>query len=195
MCSKKLRFFGGVAMKISDEILIQQVQQGNERAFNQLVQRYQERIINVCFRIVGNFQDAEEAAMDTFLACYRSLSTFEGRSSFATWLYRIAMRTAYKQRERCPPGSIPIDELEIPENRLTTQPDRILKEQEIKKAVEQTIETLPEHLKEAVIFYFLEGLSYREIAEILACPIGTVCSRINAARRQLRRKLKHLIEE
>jgi RNA polymerase sigma factor (sigma-70 family) len=114
-------------MKISDEILVQQAQQGNERAFNQLVQRYQEQIINVCFRIVGNFQDAEEAAMDTFLACYRSLSIFEGRSSFATWLYRIATRTAYKRRGRCPPESIPIDELEIPENRLTTQPDRLLR--------------------------------------------------------------------
>jgi len=182
-------------MIISDEILVQQAQQGNERAFNQLVQRYQERIINVCFRIGGNFQDAEEAAMDTFLACYRSLSTFEGRSSFATWLYRIATRTAYKRRGRCPPESIPIDELEIPENSLATRPDRLLREQEIKKAVEQSIETLPDHLKEAVIFYFLEGLSYREIAEILECPIGTICSRINAARQQLQRKLKHLIEE
>jgi RNA polymerase sigma-70 factor (ECF subfamily) len=179
-------------MKISDEILVQQAQQGNERAFNQLVQRYSERITNVCFRIIGNSQDAEEAAMDTFLACYRSLGTFEGRSSFATWLYRIATRTAYKRRGRRPPESIPIDELEIPENRLTAQPDRLLREQEIKKAVEQAIETLPDHLKESVIFYFLEGLSYREIAEILECPIGTVCSRINAARQHLQRKLKYL---
>jgi len=182
-------------MKISDEILVQQAQQGNERAFNQLVQRYQERIINICFRIIGDFQDAEEAAIDTFLACYRSLGTFEGRSSFATWLYRIATRSAYKRKVRRPPESIPIDGLEIPENRSTTRQDGHLREQEIKKTVEQAIETLPDYLKEAVIFYFLEGLSYREIAEILECPIGTVGSRINAARQQLQRKLRHLIEE
>jgi len=119
-------------MKISDEILVQQAQQGNERAFNQLVQRYQERIINICFRIIGDFQDAEEAAIDTFLACYRSLGTFEGRSSFATWLYRIATRSAYKRKVRRPPESIPIDGLEIPENRSTTRQDGHLREQEIK---------------------------------------------------------------
>ena len=64
-------------MEISDEILVQHAQQGVEHAFRQLVQRYNERIINLCFRIVGNDQDAEEAAMDAFLACYRGLGSFE----------------------------------------------------------------------------------------------------------------------
>ena len=91
-------------MEISDEILVQHAQQGVERAFRQLVERYNERVINVCFRIVGNDQDAEEAAMDTFLACYRGLDSFEGRSRFSTWLYQIARRCAYKQIDRRPPG-------------------------------------------------------------------------------------------
>ena len=91
-------------MNIQDETLIQYARQGNEQAFNQLVERYQERIFNVCFRIVGNYHDAEEATMDAFLACYRSLGIFEGRSSFSTWLYRIAMRCAYRLRGgRCSP--------------------------------------------------------------------------------------------
>jgi len=184
-----------VNMEISDEILVQQAQQRVERAFRQLVERYHERIINVCFRIVGNEQDAEEAAMDTFMACYRSLGTFEGRSRFSTWLYQIARRSAYKKKGSSPPESLSIEDLDIPENRLRVQPDRWLQEQEIREMVGQAIEALPDHLKEVVVFYFLEGLPYHEISEILACPIGTVCSRINTARKLLQRRLKPFVEE
>ena len=182
-------------MEISDEILVQHAQQGVERAFRQLVQRYNERVINVCFRIVGNDQDAEEAAMDTFLACYRGLDSFEGRSRFSTWLYQIARRCAYKQVDRRPPESEPINDLEISEDRLTAQPDKNLQEREIRERVEQAIDALPDHLKEVVVFYFLEGLPYYEISEILECPIGTVASRINTARQLLQRRLQPFIEE
>lgn len=179
-------------MNISDEILVQQAQQGNERAFAQLVERYQERIFNVCFRIVGDFHDAEEATMDAFLACYRSLTTFEGRSGFSTWLYRIAIRCAYKRRGKRPPESVHIDELEISGDH---SPYKRLRQKEISKAIEQVMETLPDRLKEVTILHFLEGLSYRDIAEILECPIGTVGSRINAARSCMQQRLGHLIEE
>ena len=182
-------------MEISDEILVQHAQQGVERAFRQLVERYNERVINVCFRIVGNDQDAEEAAMDTFLACYRGLDSFEGRSRFSTWLYQIARRCAYKQIDRRPPESEPINDLEISEDRLTAQPDKNLQEREIRERVEQAVDALPDHLKEVVVFYFLEGLPYYEISEILECPIGTVASRINAARQLLQRRLQPFIEE
>ncbi len=179
-------------MNISDEILVQQAQQGNGRAFALLVERYQERIFNVCFRIVGDFHDAEEATMDAFLACHRSLTTFEGRSGFATWLYRIAIRCAYKRRGKHPPESVHIDELEIPGDH---SPYKRLRQKEIQKAIEQVMETLPDRLKEVTILHFLEGLSYRDIAEIVECPIGTVGSRINAARRYMQQRLGHLIEE
>ncbi len=182
-------------MEISDEILVQHAQQGVERAFRQLVERYNERVINVCFRIVGNDQDAEEAAMDTFLACYQGLDSFEGRSRFSTWLYQIARRCAYKQIDRRPPESEPINDLEISEDRLTAQPDKNLQEREIRERVEQAVDALPDHLKEVVVFYFLEGLPYYEISEILECPIGTVASRINTARQLLQRKLQPFIEE
>ncbi len=182
-------------MEISDEILVQHAQQGVERAFRQLVERYNERVINVCFRIVGNDQDAEEAAMDTFLACYRGLSSFEGRSRFSTWLYQIAQRCAYKQIGSRPPESEPINDLEIAEDRLTTQPDKNLREREIRERVKWAIDALPDYLKEVVVFYFLEGLPYHEISEILECPIGTVASRINTARQLLQRKLQPFLEE
>ena len=191
----KLRCFDGVNMEFSDEILVQLAQQGVESAFRQLVERYHERIINVCFRIVGNDQDAEEAAMDTFMACYRSIGTFEGRSRFSTWLYRIARRCAYKKKGRVPPENLPIDELHPPEDDLTIQPDGSLQEQEIREKVEEAIEALPDHLKEVVVLCFLEGLPYHEISEILDCPIGTVSSRINTARQLLQRRLKPFVEE
>ena len=182
-------------MEISDEILVQHAQKGVEHAFRQLVERYNERVINICFRIVGNDQDAEEAAMDAFLACYRGLGSFEGRSRFSTWLYQIARRCAYKRIGSRPPESEPINNLEIPEDRLTRQPDKNLRESEIRERVEQAVDALPDHLKEVVIFYFLEGLPYHEISEILECPIGTIASRINTARQLLQRKLQTLLEE
>lgn len=182
-------------MEIADEILVQHAQQGVEHSFTQLVRRYNERIFNVCFRIVGNDQDAEEAAMDTFLACYQGLGSFEGRSRFSTWLYQIARRCAYKKICRRPAESEPINDFENSEDCLTAQPDKSLQEREIRERVEQAVDALPNHLKEVVIFYFLEGLSYHEISEILECPIGTVGSRINAARQLLQRQLKPFFEE
>ena len=182
-------------MNISDDILIQYAQQGNEKAFAQLVERYHERIFNVCFRIVGDFQDAEEATMDAFLACYRSLDSFEGRSSFATWVYRIAIRCAYKYREKRPPESIDISESELAERYSPDDPDEILSQAEIRKAIEKVIDMLPDRLRDVTVLYFLEGLSYQDIAEILECPVGTVGSRINSARRYMKQRLEYLIKE
>ena len=181
-------------MMITDEVLIHQAQEGNERAFSLLVERYQERVLNVCFRIVGNMEDAEEATMDTFLACYRSLGSFEGRSSFATWLYRITLRSSYKLSRKSPEYAT-VEELDDNEVQLADNPYDLLQGQEIRSIIEQAIESLPDHLKEVVIFYFLEGLSYQEIAEILECPIGTIGSRINKARKKLQAKLIKLNEE
>lgn len=182
-------------MNISDDILIQLAQNGNEQAFNKLVELYQERIFNVCFRIIGDFHDAEEATMDTFLACYRSLANFEGKSSFATWIYRIGIRCAYKRRGKHAPKSVSIDELDISADDSSDEPYKYLRQAEIQKAIEKAMEALPDRLKEVTILHFLEGLPYRDIAEILECPIGTVGSRINTARRYMKNKLKHLIEE
>jgi RNA polymerase sigma-70 factor (ECF subfamily) len=182
-------------MNISDDILIQHAQQGNERAFAQLVERYHERIFNVCFRIVGDFHDAEEATMDAFLACYRSLVSFEGRSSFDTWVYRIAIRCAYKYREKRPPENINIGESELAEIHSADEPDEILSQAEIQKAIEQAIDKLPDRLRDVTVLYFLEGLSYQDIAEILECPVGTVGSRINSSRRYMKQRLGHLIKE
>lgn len=182
-------------MNISDDILIRYAQQGNEKAFAQLVERYHERIFNVCYRIVGDFQDAEEATMDAFLACYRSLVSFEERSSFATWVYRIAIRCAYKYREKRPPESINVGELELTKIHSADEPDEILSQAEIQKAIEHVIDMLPDRLRDATILYFLEGLSYQDIADILECPVGTVGSRINSARRYMKQRLEHLVKE
>ncbi len=85
--------------------------------------------------------------------------------------------------------------MEIPADGSTAEPYKLLRQEEISKAIEQVIETLPDRLKEVTILHFLEGLSYRDIAEIVECPIGTVGSRINAARSYMQQRLGHLIEE
>jgi len=183
-------------MNISDDILIHYARQGNEKAFSLLVERYHERIFNVCYRIVGDFQDAEEATMDAFLACYQSLNNFEGKSSFTTWVYRIAIRCAYKYREkRQAIVGIDISESELAKMQSTDEPYEKLSQAEIQNAIERVIDMLPDRLRDVTILYFLEGLSYQDIAEILECPMGTVGSRINSARRYMKQRLEHLIKE
>lgn len=183
-------------MRIPDGMLVQYAQRGSERAFRELVERYHERIINVCYRMLGNREDAEETAIEAFLACHQSLGSFEGRSSFATWLYRIAIHTASKRRRTRPEHeSVPIESITPSELSLGANPEKRLYEQEIHRAIEQAIGYLPDHLRATVVLHFLEGLTYQQIAEILDCPIGTVSSRINHARKQLQRRLKHLLDE
>ena len=185
-----------------DEQLVERVQRGDKAAFNLLVKKYQQKVVNLVARYVNNPGDVPDVAQEAFIKAYRALPTFRGESAFYTWLYRIAVNTAKNyltsQGRRPPSSDVEADEAESYGGGEALQevstPENLALTDEIKRTVFSAIEALPEDLRTAITLRELEGLSYEEIAEIMDCPVGTVRSRIFRAREAIDKKLKPLIE-
>jgi len=185
-----------------DQALVERVQQGDKKAFDLLVIKYQTRISKLIARFVRNQADVPDVAQETFIKAYRALPKFRGDSAFYTWLYRIAINTAKNHlvaQGRRPPGedidSVEAEQYEGASNiKEYATPERLLLKDEIEEVVFRTIEELPEDLRTAITLRELDGLSYEEIAEVMDCPIGTVRSRIFRAREAIHSKIKPLLE-
>ena len=186
----------------ADQQLIRRVQQGDKKAFDLLVLKYQHRIINLVSRFVRDPNDALDVAQEAFLKAYRALPSFRGDSAFYTWMYRIAINTAKNylvvqsrrpvEREQDLAENEQIA-LESALNDIAT-PEHMLLTDEIGTTILKAIEDLPEDLSTAITLREVEGLSYEEIAAVMACPIGTVRSRIFRAREAIDKRLKPLLE-
>lgn len=175
---------------IVDEQLVARAQNGDTRAFEMLVRKYQHKIVQLVSRLVGD-ADAPDVAQETFIKAYRALGGFQGNSAFYTWLYRIGINTAKNHLVslgRRPAGQ---DNLDVADAELyghtehlsdINTPEALLLSEEIKYKVAEVIMGLPPDLRRAITLRELEGLSYEEIAEVMSCPIGTVRSRIFRAR-------------
>jgi len=185
-----------------DQELILRVQRGDKRAFDLLVLKYQQKVINLISRYVRDSSEAQDVAQEAFIKAYRALPRFRGDSAFYTWLYRIAINTAknhiVSQSRRPPSNGV---ETEVAEQldvgvRLQERatPENFLLEEEIGKTVRAAIDDLPDDLRTAITLRELEGLSYEEIANTMSCPVGTVRSRIFRAREAIDAKLKPLLE-
>ncbi len=186
----------------TDQALVERVQQGDKHAFDLLVSRYQQRIIKLISRYVRDRDDAMDVAQEAFIKAYRALATFRGDSAFYTWLYRIAINTAKnhltaltrRPREAnltdADGEQIALDELQ----HETATPEKLLLVEEIKNTIFATIDGLQEDLRMAIMLREIDGLSYEEIATAMACPVGTVRSRIFRAREVIDEKLKPLLE-
>ncbi|GAA4897257.1 RNA polymerase sigma factor RpoE [Ferrimonas pelagia] len=187
---------------ISDQQLVERVQQGDKQAFNLLVVKYQHKVANLIGRYVKNPGDVADVAQEAFIKAYRSLPNFRGDSAFYTWLYRIAVNTAknhlVSQGRRPPANDVDAEEAEFYDGadalRDVASPERQVLSDEIKQAVFSTIESLPEELKVAITLRELEGMSYEEIASVMDCPVGTVRSRIFRAREAIDKKIQPLME-
>lgn len=181
--------------------LVRQVQNGDKRAFDLLVLKYQSKIINLVSRFVHDPHEAQDVAQEAFLKAYRALGNFRGDSAFYTWIYRIAINTAKNHlvaQNRRPPGTdVDAQEAEqfmdVHKLHEYATPERVLLTDEIEKTVTQAIEALPEDLRTAITLREIEGLSYEEIAQAMDCPVGTVRSRIFRAREAIDAKLQPLL--
>ncbi len=184
-----------------DQVLVERVQRGDKKAFDVLVGKYQHKIIKLISRYIHDHSEVLDVAQDAFIKAYRALPKFRGESAFYTWLYRIAINTAKNylvaQGRRPPDADI---EVEVAEQfsgpsdlKDVATPEHLLLKDEIERTVFDVIEQLPEDLRTAITLRELEGLSYEEIAEAMACPIGTVRSRIFRAREAIHNKLKPLL--
>jgi len=190
----------------ADAPLIERVKQGDIRAFEMLVVKYQRRIERLIGRMVRDTDLVPDIAQETFIRAYRAIPQFRGESAFYTWLYRIAVNTAKKSlvelkrdpviTEAALAAREEDDETSRVENELSDgeTPDAVLASKEIAAAVNAAIEALSDDLRQAITLREIEGLSYEEIAELMNCPIGTVRSRIFRAREAIAARLRPLLD-
>lgn len=185
----------------TDEQLVARVQQGDKRAFDLLVLKYQHKIIAIISRFVRDSAEVHDVAQEAFIKAYRALGNFRGDSAFYTWIYRIAVNTAKNHlvsRGRRPPATdVDIDDAEFLSGadglRDITSPEHELMKDQLEQVVYKAIQSLPEDLRTALTLREMEGMSYEEIAEVMDCPVGTVRSRIFRAREAVDRHISPLM--
>lgn len=185
-----------------DEELVLRVQQGDKKAYDLLVIKYQHKIIQLVNRYLKDPSEAQDVAQEAFIKAYRALGSFRGDSAFYTWLYRIAINTAknylVSRSRRNANYEVDIQDAEIFENAPQLQgmetPERLLLNQDIVETIKSAIDSLPEEMRMAITLREFEGMSYEEIAEAMDCPVGTVRSRIFRAREAIDSKLTPLLE-
>lgn len=185
-----------------DQALVERVQKGDKQAFDVLVLKYQNKIIQLIYRYVHDPDEAKDVAQEAFIKAYKAIDRFRGDSAFYTWIYRIAINTAKNHlvasSRRPPKNDIDAQDAEQYEGAMGLKeyatPERLLLRDEIQAVIAKAIDELPDDLRTAIILRELEGLSYEEIAETMECPIGTVRSRIFRARDAIDTRLKPLLE-
>lgn len=190
----------------TDQQLVLRAQQGDRRAFDLLVLKYQHRVLRLVGRFVRDQDQAFDLAQEAFIKAYRALGNFRGESAFYTWLYRIAVNTAknqlvadarsgYSVSLNSGGGDESDEPLPEPEAlRDHASPEDIAASQELEAEIRTAIRALPEDLRTALTLREMEGLSYEEIAVVMNCPIGTVRSRIFRARESVEERIKPLLD-
>lgn len=178
-------------MKYSDFELIDRAVSGNRFAFEELVSRYKKSVYALTYRMVHNYEDAADLAQETFLKAYLGLGRFKKRASFHTWLYRITINLCINHLRR--KGARQFEDLDHVE--LVNEPDVLdkLAREEVQNTVNRAVNALPEKQRAAVILRVYQGLSHREISDVLGCSVGTVKANYFHAIRNLRKALHNYV--
>jgi RNA polymerase sigma-70 factor (ECF subfamily) len=186
-----------------DAALVERCRAGDVTAFEPLVEKYRQRVWRLAYNLLRDREEAWDVAQEAFIRAYQALSSFRGQSAFYTWLYRIVMNVAAdRARSRGARGRafgterVPEEDWDrvLPDRQEGTEaPDAKAARLEQRQKIMQALDTLPEHHRKIVMLSDLEGLSYREIADTLEIPMGTVMSRLHNARKRLREALKPLL--
>src|SRR6186997_1297673 len=165
---------------------------GEERAFSELVTRYQTRLLNFVYRTIGDREKAEDLVQEVFIRVYRHIHRFDRTKKFSTWVYTIASNLAkneLRNRSRNPlvlfqtmKGNWEDEDRPLQFEDTTARPDDLYRKRHLRELVAETVAKLPAHHREVFVLRELEGKSYEEIAEITDCNLGTVKSRLNRAR-------------
>ena len=178
--------------EIYDEpFLIDEAKRGDRAAFSELVRYHRKGVINIVYRMCGDPQLAEDAAQEAFIRAWQHLPSYQPRSPFRNWLYRIATNVALDtlRRER---ESVPLDAVQLQSPKAG--PERSYDRNEQAEQVRAAVLALPEASRAVLVLREYEGLAYKEIAAALGIPIGTVMSRLNYARGCLAESLESMME-
>ncbi|HPG40187.1 MAG TPA: sigma-70 family RNA polymerase sigma factor [bacterium] len=186
---------------VTDEELIKRYQDGDLYAYDLIVRRYKDQLLNFAYRFLGNLEESEDVVQETFLRLYKNRHAYKQIAKFSTWIYTIAgnlAKTELRKRKRRKLVSISElgfeeKEFELEDNKADTeqQADSQLKE----KIIQNAIEDLPFRFKQVIILRDIQELSYEDISSILRIPLGTVKSRVNRARQRLQVLLKDLMSQ
>ena len=181
------------------EQLIERCLQGNQRAWDQIVTRYWRKVFNVAYKFVGRHDQAEDLTQEIFLKIFKALGTFDRRANFQTWLISVSRnlcidhyRSVRKERELVDRS---VDAADV--SPISAEPDAlvILERGDRRAMLHRALAQLPETLRTAVLLHDIQELSYREIADRLALPEGTVKSRISRGRHELARHIRRLLSD
>ena len=178
----------------TDEQLVRKSQQDDERAFGELVSRYESKVYSLALKMLRNPEDAEDVLQDTFLRAYRGIKSFKGNSTFSTWIYRITANSALMRlrKRQLPTVSIDdADEREAPINIADWAPGPVeqMLNQETQAAMTEAIDSLPPEFRQVFVLRDIEELSNAEVAEILDLSVAAVKSRLHRARLKVRNRL------
>ena len=189
---------------LKEKDLIRKAKQGDMHAFEELILKHEKIVYNLALRMMNHSEDAKDISQEVFLKAYRSLSIFDERSAFSTWIYRITHNTCIDEmRKRKGKQNYSLEEeLENEEGSMQRQiadegdtPEESLLREEQKSEILQALDSLSEEHKAAIVLRDVKGFSYEEIAEILEVSLGTVKSRISRARNQLKNEILQMREQ
>jgi RNA polymerase sigma-70 factor (ECF subfamily) len=177
-----------------DEDLVRIAQAGDSRAFDELVDRYRDKVYRLSFKILRHEEDAAESLQDAFLSAYRGLKNFKAESTFSTWLYRIATNAALMKYRRRRPGHVSLEQSQSNEEGAepiqlrdwSALPVEDLLNDELREVMQQGVERLPEDLRTVFLLRDIEELSNAQVADTLELSVPAVKSRLHRARLVLR---------
>lgn len=190
----------------NDLQIVEAAKKGNRAAFEEIVKRYERKVYNLAFRILGNQDDASDVLQDTFLQVFKNISTFKGDSKFSTWLYRIATNASLmKKRKDKKTQSISIETpiLTGKGNKISRQlkddwagnPLDIVEKKEIKNVLKKAIASMHEEYRIPLVLRDIDGFSNEEVSKILNISVPAVKSRVHRARMFLREELGNYFNE
>ena len=189
--------------ELTDAELVKLAQQGDNRAFDELVKRYENKVYRLAFKILRHEDDAGEALQDAFMSAYKGLKNFKSDSTFSTWLYRVATNAALMKYRKRRDGHVSLeqsqsydedaDRLEIPD--WSALPDEDLLTGELDEILAEGLSRLPDELREVFVMRDIEELSNSEVADRLQLTVPAVKSRLHRARLQLRDRLNRYFQD
>ena len=183
----------------ADDQLVRKAKQGDVDAFTELVRRFQEKIYHTILSLTRNPQDANDLTQETFMHAYRSLRNFKQRSTFYTWIYRIAVNLTLnflKRRKRDEKREVHVEDysLDVKSATSTLSPERYSMKKELSEKLKEAIDSLPLAYRTSFVLVVFQGMTHTQVAKVLRCPENTVSWRMHKARLMLQQKLRPYLE-